>query len=109
MESGKRPKAELRWLNAQSDLVQAALELADQARHEENSHRYQLVAERVATSTYQNHAIPSDSFLASSPYVVMNYGGTRTLVEMLVEDDGQLEPVRMAKLLLRSLDWKLPR
>ncbi len=108
-ESGKESACESRWLNARAALTRAAHELAAQAHNAKESHRYRLTAQRLEVSAFEDVPIPSDTFLSESPYVVMTSGGTRTLIEMLVEDSSEFDLVRIAKLLLRSLDWKLPR
>lgn len=85
--------------------LDAAETLISEARTPAETTKLQLLVERFDNLDHYDTA----SLTAASPYVEMTTGQTKTLLEMMAEDESDLDQTRLAYLLLRSLEWKLPR
>ncbi len=110
IQSDDRPSVgEPSLIQARAALIQAARALSLDTSIVSESIRYRSVVDRLESIDLLNQSSNEDSILAGSPYVVMTSGGTRSLIEMLLEDSSEFDLERVGKLLLRSLHWKLPR
>ena len=96
-------------LTLRNALLRAARELCVESSTAEQVQRFQAVVDRLEAVDPDRHAITESAMIASAPYVIMTTGGSRSLIEMLIDDADDFDELRVAKLLLRSLHWKLPR
>jgi hypothetical protein len=86
-------------------VMEAALSLAHGTAGD--SARYRSVAESLAESLAARR--DRGGLLAASPYVVERSGRVRTVVEMIEHEEGDDEALlRLARLLLRALEWHPP-
>lgn len=96
-------------LTLRNALLRAARELCVESSTAEQVQRFRPVVDRLEAVDPDRDAITESAVIASSPYVIMTSGGSRSLIEMLMDDADDFDELRVAKLLLRSLHWKLPR
>jgi DNA-binding FadR family transcriptional regulator len=96
-------------LTLRNALLRAARELCLESSTAEQVQRFRAVVDRLEAVDPDRDGITESALIASSPYVIMTTGGSRSLIEMLMDDADDFDELRVAKLLLRSLHWKLPR
>jgi hypothetical protein len=89
-----------------AEIVQAAAEaLASEVSEAQEVARYLLAADRLATAL-ESRQIGRERLLTASPAVIESSGNSRTLVEMIEAEPGDMATrLRIAKLLFRALVW----
>ena len=84
----------------------AARFLAEQSADGPESARFRHVADRLA-SALDSTRLGRLRLLTTSPALTERSGRNRTLIEMIAEEPGDDEArLRLAKLLLRALNWR---